>query len=90
MIAQHLGVDPIDRRPIGYVGDIDGNAHEFIEPGASRLKDVTDIFQRLPGLRFYSDRNFAVAFRDQWKLPGDEDKTVSHNSLAVVPARPRR
>ena len=64
MIAQHLGVDLIDRRPMGYVGDIDGNAHEFIEPGASRLKDVAYVFQRLPGLRFYSNRNFGVAFRD--------------------------
>ena len=49
MIAQHLGVDLIDRGPIGYVGDIDGNAHEFVEPRASRPKDVADVLQSLAG-----------------------------------------
>ena len=77
MIAQHLGVDLIDRRPMGYVGDIDGNAHEFIEPGASRLKDVAYVFQRLPGLRFYSNRNFGVASVIRGSCPATKTKPLA-------------
>jgi hypothetical protein len=86
MVAQHLSVNSIDDRPVGYVRHIHCHAHQFVEPGTGSLKDMADIPQYLARLCLYSLWNGIITADDQRKLPSHKDESVCRHGLAVMAA----
>ena len=74
MVAQHLSVNSINNRPVGYVRHIHRHAHQFVEPGTGSLKDIADIPQCLARLCLYSLWNGIIAAKR--KLPRHKDESV--------------
>ena len=85
MVAQHLSVNSIDDRPIGYVRHIHSHADEFVESGTGSLKYVADISQCLARLCLYSLWNGIIADEER-KLPCHKDEPVCRYGLAVMAA----